>query len=72
MILRDDRERWTGFGWLLVPVLLCTFYNVGNGGPVTLRDVTRETGITFIHTDGGCGKYYAVEPFSAGLALFDY
>ncbi|MHC4314361.1 MAG: hypothetical protein ACYSW3_18060, partial [Planctomycetota bacterium] len=55
-----------------MPVLLFAFYNVCNGGPVTLRNVTGETGITFIHTDGGCGKYYAVEPFSAGLALFDY
>ena len=72
VILKGGRERWTGFVWLLIPVLLCAFYNVCNGGPVTLRDVTRETGISFIHTDGGCGKYYAVEPFSAGLALFDY
>ncbi len=71
-ILRSCRERWTDFRWLMVPVLLCAFYNVCHGGPVTLRDVTRETGITFIHTDGGSGKYYAVEPFSAGLALFDY
>jgi hypothetical protein len=34
--------------------------------------VTGETGIDFIHTDGSSGKFYAVEPFSAGLALFDY
>ena len=42
------------------------------GGPIQLRDVTPETGITFIHTDGGCGRRYIVETVSAGLALFDY
>ncbi|NIP28163.1 MAG: hypothetical protein GWN67_26535 [Phycisphaerae bacterium] len=72
VILRNGRERWTGCRWMLLPVLLFAFYNVCNGGPVTLRDVTKETGIDFIHTDGGSGKFYAVEPFSAGLALFDY
>ncbi len=72
VIHRSERERWTGCRWLLLPVLLCAFVNVCNGGPITLRDVTKETGIDFIHTDGGSGKFYAVEPFSAGLALFDY
>ena len=42
------------------------------GGPIQLKDVTQETGITFIHTDGGCGRRYIVETVSAGLALFDY
>ncbi|MBW8041689.1 MAG: CRTAC1 family protein [Planctomycetes bacterium] len=55
-----------------MPVLLCAFYNVCDGGPVVLRNITKETGITFRHTDGGSGERYAVEPFSAGLALFDY
>jgi len=41
-------------------------------GPIHLRDVTRETGITFQHTDGSSGRRYIVEPMSAGLALFDY
>ncbi len=40
--------------------------------PILLRDVTRGSGITFRHTDGGCGKRYLVETVSAGLALFDY
>ncbi|MFH1920892.1 MAG: VCBS repeat-containing protein, partial [Planctomycetota bacterium] len=34
--------------------------------------MTRETGITFKHTDGGCGRRYIMETVSAGLALFDY
>jgi len=42
------------------------------GGPIQLRDVTHQTGITFVHTDGGCGRRYIVETVSAGLALFDY
>jgi len=41
-------------------------------GPISLRDVTRETGIEFVHTDGSSGTRYIVEPMSAGLALFDY
>jgi hypothetical protein len=41
-------------------------------GPIVLRDVTAETGISFIHRDGGSGKRYIVETVTAGLALFDY
>ena len=37
-----------------------------------LRDATRETGVTFIHTDGSSGQRYIPETVSAGLALFDY
>lgn len=37
-----------------------------------LQDITIDTGIDFIHTDGSTGQKYIVEPVSAGLALFDY
>ena len=40
--------------------------------PIRLEDVTGETGISFVHTDGGCGRRYIVETVTAGLALFDY
>ncbi|MHB8955858.1 MAG: CRTAC1 family protein [Pirellulaceae bacterium] len=40
--------------------------------PIQLRDVSGETGITFVHTDGSSGRRYIVETVSAGLALFDY
>jgi len=40
--------------------------------PIQLRDVTRETGITFVHTDGGSGQRYIVETVASGLAVFDY
>ncbi|MGB2865810.1 MAG: CRTAC1 family protein [Sedimentisphaerales bacterium] len=39
---------------------------------IQLRDVTKQTGISFVHTDGSSGKRYIVETVSAGLALFDY
>jgi hypothetical protein len=40
--------------------------------PIQLRDVTRETGITFVHTDGSSGQRYIVETVASGLAIFDY
>jgi hypothetical protein len=35
-------------------------------------DVSDQTGITFVHTNGGSGQFYLMEAVSAGLALFDY
>ena len=40
--------------------------------PIQLRDVTKQSGISFKHTDGSSGEHYIVEYVSAGLALFDY
>src|SRR5438477_6567406 len=40
--------------------------------PIQLRDVTRQTGITFVHTDGSSGRHYIVESVASGLATFDY
>ena len=40
--------------------------------PIRFTDVTRSTGITFVHTDGSSGRRYIVETVSAGLASFDY
>jgi hypothetical protein len=40
--------------------------------PIQLRDVTHDTGIEFVHTDGSSGRRFIVETVSAGLALFDY
>jgi hypothetical protein len=40
--------------------------------PIQLRDVTRQTGIAFVHTDGSSGRRYIVETVCAGVALFDY
>ncbi len=41
-------------------------------GPIQLRDVTDETGITFRHTDGSGGHHYDPETVTSGLALFDF
>ena len=41
-------------------------------GPIQLRDVTGQTGITFVHTDGGAGMRSIMEAMSAGVATFDY
>lgn len=45
-------------------------------GPGTSRirftDVTRETGIQFVHDDGSSGKRYIVETVASGLATWDY
>lgn len=35
-------------------------------------DVVKESGITFIHTDGASGRYFIAETVTAGLGLFDY
>ena len=40
--------------------------------PIQLREVTAETGLGFLHTDGSSGAHYIVETVSAGLVTFDY
>ncbi len=40
--------------------------------PVQFKDMTRQTGITFVHTDGSSGRHYIVESVASGLATFDY
>src|SRR5437899_11546247 len=40
--------------------------------PIQLHDVTKQTGIRFIHTDGSSGNRYIAETVASGLALFDY
>ena len=50
----------------------CAAAACGAEGPIVLRDVTAQTGITFRHTDGSSGQHYIVETISSGLALLDY
>lgn len=57
---------------LEIAILLCAFSHIQAKSTIKLTDVTKETQITFIHTDGSSGKHYVVETVSAGLALFDY
>jgi len=42
------------------------------GCRIQLHDVTAQTGITFVHTDGSSGRRYIVEAMSTGIATFDY
>jgi len=42
------------------------------GSPIQLSDVTLQTGISFVHTDGSSGQRYIVETVASGLATFDY
>jgi len=59
---------------LIVVVLMSLFISARAhpDGAIVFSDVTEETGITFIHTDGSSGQRYIVESVSSGLALFDY
>ena len=57
---------------LAVAAGLALFSRTYAAGPIQLTDVTRQTGIKFVHTDGGSGRRYIIETVSAGLALFDY
>ncbi len=53
-------------------VLLAISLAAPTGADILLRDVTKQSGIDFVHTDGGSGRRYIMETVSAGLALFDY
>ena len=74
MVLSCMQDRRIRIGRLVASVLVfwCVFSYARADSPIILRDVTKETGITFKHTDGGCGRRYIMETVSAGLALFDY
>jgi enediyne biosynthesis protein E4 len=53
--------------------LLALFFAAASfADPIQLRNVTQQTGIDFIHTDGSAGNRYIVETVASGLALFDY
>ena len=39
---------------------------------IQLKDVTAQTGVNFIHTDGSSGRRYIVETVASGLATFDF
>ena len=53
-------------------IMTCAFYQAHAESSIKLTNVTKETHITFKHTDGSSGRYYIMETVSAGLALFDY
>ena len=69
-----DQYPRENIGYWFVAVLLLLHWSVDAlaESPILLRDVTKQTGITFVHTDGGSGGHFIMETVSAGLALFDY
>ncbi len=70
------RHPVTGFPpvWIPLAFLLTTpIASAANlSSPIQLRDVTRQTGISFVHNDGSSGRRYIVETVASGLALFDF
>jgi hypothetical protein len=74
MVFSCGRVFGLSIGRLIVVVLalLCIWACTIANGAILFSDVTKETGITFIHTDGSSGQRYIVESVSSGLALFDY
>ena len=58
--------------FVVAALLLCIEFCLDSYASIILTDVTKQTGITFKHTDGSSGNRYIVESVSSGLALFDY
>jgi enediyne biosynthesis protein E4 len=58
--------------WSAWMALAASVLSAGAEGPIVLRDLTRQTGIRFQHTDGSSGRRYLVETFASGLATFDF
>jgi len=61
----------TGTRYLQIALLLTSGLSPRVHG-IQLTDVSRQSGISFVHTDGSSGQRYIVETVTAGLALFDY
>ena len=58
---------------LIFSMLLASLLQaVETPSPIQLKDVTRQTGINFVHTDGSSGRRYIVESVASGLATFDF
>ena len=55
-------------GWGLV----LAFCAAMGHAAIVFHDQTGDSGIAFVHSDGGCEKKYIMENVSAGLALLDY
>ncbi|MBN2476329.1 MAG: CRTAC1 family protein [Pirellulales bacterium] len=72
---RDPERSLPAAGGIAAAMLLhlfTTFSAEPARAQILLRDVSRQTGITFRHTDGSSGRRYIMETVCCGLALFDY
>ena len=67
---------WLGWSaWGLAGTLLAAAaagLSAAEGTAIRLQDVTQESGIRFLHTDGSSGEHYLVEAMASGLATFDF
>jgi hypothetical protein len=63
---------WGLFTALVALFCLSAFSRTQAAEPIQLKNITKDSGINFIHTDGSSGKRYIIETICAGLALFDY
>ncbi|MGB2866650.1 MAG: CRTAC1 family protein [Sedimentisphaerales bacterium] len=61
-----------GQNLMLMLALVVVFCQTCPGESIVFSDVTKDTGITFRHTDGSSGQRYLMETVAGGLALFDY
>jgi hypothetical protein len=68
----DSKRRSGSHSSILILISVAILCPICLGDSIVLNDVIRETGITFVHTDGSSGKRYILETITAGLALFDY
>ncbi len=74
MNLTRDKVFGQTIGQLMFGILSlsCLIAWAHTEGAILFTDVTKETGITFVHTDGSSGRKYIIESVTSGLALFDY
>ena len=56
----------------MIPIVVLTWCVTSEAQLIRMTDVTHESGVDFIHTDGRCGEYFIVEAMCAGLAIFDF
>lgn len=60
-------------GLILFLLTCCQAIHAGElPNRMRFTEVTRNTGIGFVHTDGSSGRRYIVESVASGLATFDY
>ena len=59
-------------GLLVLRLFAPLLHSADAPSSIQFKDVTRQTGIAFVHTDGSSGRRYIVESVASGLATFDY
>jgi hypothetical protein len=72
--VKSDRIRGSMIRSVSLAVLWMSAWTGGATVKSTMRftDVIKDTGITFVHSDGNSGMRYIIESMSTGVVLFDY